>query len=67
MTHLMARGEVIQRIALSALVGLEALQRTVSHWYWGDYLGLGADGRYGVRTATGREIRFDMTTGKPVR
>ena len=61
------RGAVVRRVALSALVGREALQRTVSHWYWGDYLGLDAGGRYVVRTGAGREIRFDMTTGLPVR
>lgn len=61
------RGEVIRRIALSVLIDRAALQRTVSHWYWGDYLGLDADGRYAVRTADGREIHFEMTTGLPVR
>lgn len=61
------RGVVIQRVALSALVGGEALQRTVSHWYWGDYLGLDADGCYAVRTAGGREIRFEITTGRQAR
>lgn len=61
------RDAVIQRVALSVLVDRKALQRTVSHWYWGDYLGLDANGRYTVRTAGSREIRFDMTTGLPVR
>jgi hypothetical protein len=61
------RGEVIRRVPLSALIDRGALQRTVSHWYWGDYLGLDAEGRYAVRTADGRQIRFDMTTGKAVR
>jgi len=61
------RGEVIRRVALSAIVGGEALQRTVSHWYWGDYLGLDADGYFAVRTAGGREIRFEITTGRQAR
>jgi hypothetical protein len=61
------RGEVIRRVVLSALVGGEALQRTVSHWYWGDYLGLDADGYCTIRTADGRKIRFDMSSGKVVR
>lgn len=61
------RGDVIRRVALSALVDRAALQRTVSHWYWGDYLGIDSNGRYAVRTADGREFRFDMTTGEPVR
>ena len=61
------RGEVFRRVALPVLVGDEALQRTVSHYYWGDYLGLDADGYYAVRTFAGREIRFDMATGMPVR
>lgn len=61
------RGEVIQRVTLSALIDRAAMQRTVSHWYWGNYLELDADGRYAVRTADGRKIRFDMTTGMPIR
>ncbi|MBE9555645.1 MAG: hypothetical protein IMF08_02215 [Proteobacteria bacterium] len=61
------RGMVFQRIALSVLIDSAALQRTVSHWYWGDYLGLDANGHYAVHTADGKEFRFDMTTGLPVR
>lgn len=61
------RGKVIRRVALGTLTDHPAMQRTVSHWYWGDYLGLDADGRYVVRTADGHKTRFDMTTGRPVR
>jgi hypothetical protein len=65
--HRQTCSTVIRRIALSVPIDSAGLQRTVSHWCWGDYPGLVADGRYAVRTAGGREIRFNMTTGLPVR
>ena len=62
-------GEIIGTVRLRDMISDTAIRmnRTVPSYNWGDYLGLGADGRYRVRTATGREIRFDMTTGKLVR
>lgn len=50
--------------SVAALVGRGAFQRTLSHWYWGDYLELDADGSYPEHTADGREVRLDMTTGR---
>ena len=63
------RGEVFRTVRLEELITDTAIKmnRTVSHYHWGDYLGLDAGGRYLVRTAIGREIRFDMTTGRPAR
>ena len=60
------RGETIAVVRLRDLANWLNLQRTVSHYYWGDYLGLDADGHYVVRVSRGGEIRFDMTTGSRV-
>lgn len=63
------RGAVIATVPLNALIGRAALQlnRTVSHHYWGYYIGFDEDGYYVVKTATDREYRFDVTTGNLVR
>ena len=63
------RGAVIATVPLKMLIGWAALQlnRTVSNHYWGDYIGFDEAGHYVVRTATGREIRFDVTTGEIAR
>ena len=60
------RGEAFAVTRLRDLANWLNLQRTVSHYYWGDYLGLDADGHYVVNVSRGGEIRFDMTTGKRV-
>jgi len=59
-------GAVIRVVPLRDLVRRADLQRTVSHYYWGDYLGLDADGHYVVKVSRGGEIRFDMATGRRV-
>lgn len=63
------RGQVFRTVRLEELITDIAIKmnRTVSHYHWGDYLGLDENGRFGVRTATGHETRFDMTTGQAVR
>jgi hypothetical protein len=61
------RGSVIAVVRLRDIAGWLNLRRTASHYYWGDYLGLDADGYYVVRVSRGGEIRFDMTTGQRVR
>lgn len=63
------RGQVFRTVPLEELISdiVIKMNRTVSHYHWGDYLGLDENGRFGVRTATGQEIRFDMATGRPVR
>ena len=61
------RDEIIAVVRLRDLAGWLNLKRTVSHYYWGDYLGLNAEGHYVVRVSRGSEIRFDMTTGKRAR
>lgn len=63
------RGEIFRTVRLDELISDIAIRmnRTASHSHWGDYLGLDADGHYALRSATGRKIRFEMTTGYPVR
>jgi hypothetical protein len=55
----------IKVVTLGELVqDLSALQRTVSHYRWGEYLGLDKDGRYSAQTVEGRRLAFDVTTGR---
>lgn len=63
------RGEVFRTVRLEELISYIAIKmnRTASHYHWGDYLGLDENGHFGVRTATGHEMRFDMATGRSVR
>lgn len=42
------------------------LQATVSHYYWGDYLGFDEDGRFRLRMVDGAVLRFDPATGKRI-
>lgn len=67
MLTFLRRGEVITVVRLRDIAGRLNLERTVSHYHWGDYLGFDADGHYVVRVSRGSEIRFDVTTGRQVR
>ena len=58
------RGEEIAVVRLRDLAGWLNLQRTVSHYYWGDYFGLDHDGHYVIKVSRGDKTHFDMTTGK---
>lgn len=61
------RGEVIRRVKLSDVVGdLAKLQPTVSHLYWGHYVGFNETGRYVIETVEGRRLAFDVATGQLV-
>ncbi len=61
------RGEVIRRVKLSNVVGdLAKLQLTVSHLYWGYYVGFNETGRYVIETVEGRRLAFDIATGQLV-
>jgi hypothetical protein len=49
------------------------LQRTVSHWHWGNFQGINEDGRFVIVPQDGfpwrarRVLRFDVSTGAEVR
>jgi hypothetical protein len=61
------RGTLIRKVPLSELVrDFRSLQRTVSHYVWGRYLGFSTLHRYDVRTVEGRLISYDVTSGRPV-
>ena len=60
------RGELIKTVTLGELLkDQSSLKRTVSHYLWGNYLGLDENGYYVVETVEGRKLLFDVTTGKP--
>lgn len=60
------RGKQFAVVRLRDLAGWLNLQRTVSHYYWGDYYGFDGNGHYVVKISRGSKIRFDMTTGQRV-
>ena len=61
------RGELIREVPLGELIGdLASLQRTASHYFWGNFLGFDAHGHYLVATVEGRVFAFDVATGQTV-
>ena len=67
MIRFFRRGELIKTVRLGELLkDLSHLQRTVSHYFWGDYLGLDKRGRYVVETVENRRLAFDISTGRLV-
>ncbi len=61
------RGTLIRAVPLKELLSdLESLERTVSHWHWGNYLGIDGDGHMSVKTVDGHLHRYDITTGRSV-
>ena len=61
------RGEHIKTVTLGELLkDRSSLKRTVSHYLWGNYLGLDENGHYVVETVEGRKLVFDVPTGKPI-
>lgn len=61
-------GKVIKTVPLKDLVSDPIIRAnpTVSHYYWGNFWGLNADGHFVVETADNRIVRFDLSTGDPV-
>lgn len=58
------RGNVIRSYELSELVAdLGRLQRTASHYHWGNYLGFDTDGNFRVATVQGETLVFDPAKG----
>ncbi|MHB1038146.1 MAG: hypothetical protein ACYC35_27670 [Pirellulales bacterium] len=61
------KGKLVKTVTLGTLLkNQSSLKRTVSHYLWGNYLGLDDKGRYVVETVEGRKLAFDVTTGKTV-
>ena len=58
-------GSPVRAVALSALVkDLRKLQRTASHYRWGDYVGFNAAGHFVVSTVERPKVVFDVATGR---
>jgi hypothetical protein len=67
MISFVKKGELVRMVTLGELLrNMSSLQRTVSHYRWGDYLGFDKKGRYVVKTVEGNRLTFDVTTGKRV-
>jgi hypothetical protein len=61
-------GKPLRDVRLGELIhDLKSLQRTVSHLRWGDYGGIGPDGRYRVTTVEKRTLEFDPATGQELK
>lgn len=58
------RGKVVRNYELSELVAdLGRLQRTASHYHWGNYLGFDSDGNFRVTTVQDQTLVFDPGSG----
>jgi hypothetical protein len=61
------RGILIRQVTVAELIkDLSKLEKTVSHWSWGYYVGVEKGTHYRVGTVDRGEIVFDMKTGLPV-
>jgi hypothetical protein len=60
-------GSLIRHVILSELVkDLAKLEKTASHWSWGNYVGIEKGTRYRIVTIDQGEVVFDMKTGLPI-
>jgi len=67
MLYFFRRGELINHVTLDQIIRDNTkLQRTASHYHWGNFEGLDQAGRYVIETVEGRRIRFDVTKGTPI-
>ena len=61
------QGTNIGTVRLRELVPeLPALRKTVSHLYWGEYLGFDSKDRFLLKTVEGKLVTFDAKTGRRV-
>jgi sugar lactone lactonase YvrE len=67
MVTLYRRGRMLRRVRLNELVERpDGLRRTVSHLVWAESMGLVGADRFRVQTAEGKEVIFDLPTGKTI-
>jgi hypothetical protein len=60
------RGALLEAVPLEEVIAdFASLERTLSHYQWGHYLGFDDEGRYVIETVEGRRIAFDGATGEP--
>ena len=56
---------LVSTIKLGTLFpGLAGLKRTVSHYHWGEVVGVNREGRVVVRLVDGRRLQFSMPDGR---
>lgn len=59
-----ADGKIVRRIRLKELIcDWSHLNRTASHWAWGNYIGVEKDFQYRIETEDRGALVFDMRTG----
>jgi hypothetical protein len=61
------KGKLLRSVRLNEVIrDTSRLTRTVSHYYWGRFLGMDDHGRYLIETVEGRRITFDISTGQEI-
>jgi hypothetical protein len=62
------RGKLIRQVRLSEMISdFSKLQKTVSHYQWGNYLGLNEDDHYVVELVDKRWLLFNVRTGQVIK
>jgi hypothetical protein len=65
MAYFFRRGELVNSVTLGQLLrDLSRLERTASHYHWGNYLGINKNGSFVIETVDGSAHEFDVTTGR---
>ena len=58
-------GALVRSVPISAVIeDLSHLQRTASHYRWGEYVGFNASGHFVVKTVEWSSVTFDVATGQ---
>lgn len=67
MLNFWREGRLLRSVSLKELLpDLNRLEKTVSHWHWGNYVGFDRNGQFVVETVDGKRHRYDVSTGEKV-
>ncbi|MBX9686988.1 MAG: hypothetical protein K2X27_09815 [Candidatus Obscuribacterales bacterium] len=59
------KGKNIKTVLLKELIpDSSKLEKTASHWHWGDYSGFDSSGNFQIETVDHRKLKYDPATGK---
>ena len=59
------RGEKITEVKLGQLLtSMASLQKTVSHYYWGETIGFDKDGSFAIKTVEGNVVKINPKNGE---